>query len=82
MMLQDKLNQMQLQFELKLPPATKAVMHLATDDLMRSGIMDRVLKVGDRAPEFILNDQIGNGVNFRDLIDKGPLVISFYRGSW
>jgi hypothetical protein len=80
--LQDKLDNMRKQFESSAPPEALAVMHRATDDLLHSGIMDGVLKVGDRAPEFALPDEHGNLVSSLELLRKGPLVVSFYRGVW
>jgi peroxiredoxin len=57
-------------------------MHHATNELLASGIAGRALKVGDRAPEFTLNDATGHPVSSRDLLTQGPLVVSFYRGIW
>ncbi len=82
MSLQAKLDNMKERFESKLPPESLAVMHRATDDLLASGIMDAVLKPGDPAPDFSLSDQSGAQVSTSELLSKGPLVISFYRGVW
>ncbi len=82
MRLQNKLDEMRTQFEANAPPEALAVMHRATEDLNRSGIMDRVLAKGDTAPEFTLPDQNGNLIKASDLLAKGPLVVSFYRGLW
>ena len=80
--LQDRLDHMREQFESSAPPEALAVMHRATDDLLHSGIMDRVLKVGDRAPEFTLPNEQGKLVSPLELLSNGPLVLSFYRGVW
>lgn len=37
-----------------------------------------MLKVGDRAPEFVLQDNNGNDVSLSDLLQKGPLILYFY----
>lgn len=65
-----------------IPPPVEALMKLATDALRASGILGRALKVGDKAPEFFLPDPAGTIVSSRTLLEKGPLVISFYRGRW
>ena len=54
MALQDKLNEHKANFEKNAPPEALEVMHRATVDLRNSGILDRALKVGDKAPEFEL----------------------------
>lgn len=82
MSLQSRLDNMREQFESKLPAQTLAIMHGATDDLLVSGIMDGVLKAGDRAPDFSLADQDGKPVRASALMPEGPLVVSFYRGIW
>ena len=82
MSLQDKLTAMKDKFESKLATDTLAIMHRATSDLARSGIMDHILKVGMSAPQFMLPDQEDRLVNSAELLTKGPLVINFYRGVW
>jgi len=57
-------------------------MHRATDELIASGAGERALKAGDRAPEFALKDANGREVASRELLAKGPLVVTFYRGVW
>jgi peroxiredoxin len=54
----------------------------ATEELRASGIVERALKVGDKAPEFALPNPAGTIISSRTLLEKGPLVISFYRGRW
>jgi len=46
------------------------------DSVLRTG------QAGDRAPEFILKDANGREVSSRELLAKGPLVVTFYRGVW
>jgi peroxiredoxin len=59
-----------------------ARMQRATDELIESGQAQRAKKAGDTAPEFTLLDPDGKPVASRELLAKGPLVISFYRGVW
>jgi peroxiredoxin len=40
------------------------------------------LKVGDKAPDFTGYDQTGKMVDSKKLLEKGPLVLFFYRGKW
>ena len=82
MSLQEKLDQMKKDFESSAPAEVVAVMHKETQVLIESGITGNVLKKGEMFPEFSLKDQKGEMVSSRDLIEKGPLVVSFYRGVW
>jgi peroxiredoxin len=58
------------------------LMHRATAELIASGAAERALKAGDRAPEFTLKDADGRDMSSRELLAKGPLVVTFYRGIW
>ena len=82
MTLQERLDARRSAFEKKAPREALDIMHRATDDLRKSGIMDRFLKIGDTAPDFELKNEAGKTFRLKDLIANGPLVISFYRGKW
>jgi peroxiredoxin len=40
------------------------------------------LKVGDKAPDFTGYDQKGKQVELKKLLEKGPIILVFYRGIW
>ncbi len=87
MTLQNKLDAFKADFEAGKPPynvphSVIETMHKATAELKASGLADRAKKVGDKAPVFSLRDPEGNLVSSEDLLKKGPLVVSFYRGVW
>jgi hypothetical protein len=82
MKLQEKLDAYKAEFESKTPPDKLAIMHRATEDLRKSGILDGVIKVGDRMPEFVLPNVRGEKVSSAELLRRGPLVVTFYRGVW
>lgn len=64
------------------PPEIHPIMARATAELIASGKAGRALKAGDRAPLFTLNDPDGKPVSSADLLARGPLILSFYRGVW
>lgn len=87
MSLQAKLDAFKADFEAgkppyNVPPSVIEVMHRATAELIASGATEKALKAGDKAPLFTLDDPEGHPVSCTDLLAKGPLVISFYRGVW
>jgi len=47
-----------------------------------SGKADLALKAGDTAPTFTLKDPDGASVSSATLLERGPLIVSFYRGVW
>lgn len=87
MSLQDQLDAFRTNFQAGGPPWNvpdwiHEPMHRATAELIASGAADKALKVGDKAPAFTLDDPDGKPVSSAELLAKGPLVISFYRGVW
>jgi len=65
-----------------VPPATQEINDRVTEELKSSGIVERVLARGAKAPDFILPDSEGRPIDSRELLARGPLVISFFRGRW
>jgi hypothetical protein len=82
MALQNKLNEHKANFEKNAPPEALEVMHRATADLRNSGILDRALKVGDKAPEFELENTSGELIRSKDILSDRLMVLTFYRGKW
>ena len=71
MALEDTLRSIREASAKRIPADRAAVMHHATDELRAPGIMDRVIKVGNRQE-----------VRSSDLLARGPLVLTFFRGAW
>ena len=82
MKLQDKLNALKKGFEGEAPKAVVEIMHRASENLSNSGILERTVKVGEKAPNFSLRNVHGEAISLRALLSKGPLVLSVYRGGW
>ena len=87
MALQDRLDAFKADFvggKLAFKPTKERLeaMARATAELIESGQAQRAKKAGDIAPEFTLKDPEGNPVSSRELLARGPLVVSFYRGVW
>lgn len=64
------------------PPEVIATLLQITEDLVQSGLAEKAIKIGEPLPEFTLPDERGNLINSTELLAKGPLAISFYRGVW
>jgi hypothetical protein len=82
MSLEDKLAAMRAAAASRIPPDRQAIMHRATEELRSSGILGRITPVGSRAPAFELANHDGRRVSSDELLAGGPLVLSFFRGSW
>ncbi len=81
-MLEEKLATIREGAGKRIPTDKRAIMHRATADLRSSGIMDRVIKVGDPLPPFALKNAQGQEVRSDALLARGPLVLTVFRGRW
>jgi hypothetical protein len=66
----------------KIPEEIHMKMGAATKAIKESDIMDGVIKVGDKLPSFNLPNSKGVMVSSDDLLAKGNLVVTIYRGHW
>jgi hypothetical protein len=82
MALQAKLDAMREMAKTRIPPEARAVMERSIEDLRASGIMNRIARVGQAAPDFTLPNADGRSVSLTGLRARGPVVLSFYRGRW
>jgi peroxiredoxin len=64
------------------PPDRMRAYEQGIEDVRKSGVLDRALKVGDRAPNFELPDAKGKTIRLSDLRTQGPVVLTWYRGGW
>jgi len=65
-----------------VPAEVQAIHARAVAELTQSGIVEKTLQPGDKAPEFQLSDHNGKPVRSSEVLAKGPLVICFFRGRW
>lgn len=80
--LQDQLTALREGAKDRIPAPALEVMHRATRELVASGRAEEALGVGERLPRFELPDSEGETVSSQALLDRGPLVVTFYRGVW
>jgi len=81
--LQDKLDLITQNTRRLVQAERLAVSEEAVSDLFATGIEQRVLRVGDLAPAFLLDDvRTGKPVYSADLLALGPVVVKFFRGRW
>ncbi len=64
------------------PPEVAAVMQRSKDDLKASGLAEKAPQAGEKAPNIILPNIYGDTVDTGKILEKGPLVLHFYRGGW
>jgi hypothetical protein len=82
MTLKAKLDQIKAGAAQKIPPEVFKKMGAATNELRDSGIMDGVVKVGSKFPPFALSNQSGVQIRSEDLLARGAVVLTVFRGHW
>lgn len=82
MQLQDELDAVRDKCYESTPQHIWRVRQEAIDDLISTGIAERAVHAGDRAPRFRLRDSNGKVILTQDLLNSGPVLIIFYRGGW
>lgn len=80
--LQDQLDEITANTRTLVQSERLAISERAVEDLFATGIEQRILPVGARAPEFTLSDASGRKVHSSDLLALGPVILNFFRGRW
>ncbi|KAE9375158.1 AhpC-TSA-domain-containing protein [Stipitochalara longipes BDJ] len=69
-------------FQNNAPVQVKQTINGVNSDFEAAFQNQSTIKVGDKLPSFALSNALGKEVTSDELLKKGPLLISFYRGSW
>ena len=82
MSLKAQIDAFNVQKKANLPADVLALMNTTNEELIAQHIRNNALQVGDKIENFILPNHLGKNIELADLLDKGPVVVSFYRGAW
>ena len=82
MSLAEKLDAIRESGAKRVPAEKRAVMGAATQALRDSGIAGGFIKVGDPLPEFALDNARGHVLRSTDLLNRGAVVLTVFRGHW
>lgn len=66
----------------KIPQDKREIMLGSIEKLKAEQLAKKALQVGDTMVNFTLPNSNGVGVTLADLLKKGKVIISFYRGGW
>lgn len=69
-------------FMTSLPSNQQEIVVAAFRELLSSTIADKAPGTGDKAPDFSLPHVRGHRLSLSEALGSGPVVLSFYRGSW
>lgn len=81
-MIKEKLSNQKKGFERAADPSVVRAFNEFQDELETSRKAKDYLQEGDLFPDFKLVNAVGDEVSLSNKLLNGPLVISFYRGTW
>lgn len=81
-LLKSALEEKKRNFELKATDEKKRAYQEGLESVEKSGIVSAAKQVGDTAPDFTLNNALGQPVALSDYLKKGKVVLTWYRGGW
>ncbi|MBH0029727.1 peroxiredoxin-like family protein [Pseudoalteromonas sp. SWYJZ98] len=82
MSLKAQIDAYNVQKDAKLPADVLALMNTTNEELIAQHIRDNALQIGKKVENFSLANHNGENIELADLLKKGPVIISFYRGGW
>jgi len=82
MSLKAQIDAYNVQKDAKLPADVLALMNTTNEELIAQHIKDNALQIGQKVENFNLANHNGENIELADLLKKGPVIISFYRGGW
>ncbi|MGY0391525.1 redoxin domain-containing protein [Bizionia sp. KMM 8389] len=80
--LKSQLDAKKANFEVKADAHKKEVYAAGFESVSNSGVLDQAKKVNEQAPNFSLKNATGNTVSLAEYLEKGPVVLTWYRGGW
>jgi peroxiredoxin len=82
MTLAQEIEKFQQRMSGKIPEDVQHLFMWKTVELTKTGIEKKALHSGAHIPSFSLPNPFGKVISSKNLLERSPLVISFYRGSW
>jgi len=69
-------------FELKADSVKKQIYREGLESVVKSGILEKAMNVGDVAPNFKLNNALNEPIELYQYLKKGKVILTWYRGGW
>jgi 3-deoxy-D-manno-octulosonate 8-phosphate phosphatase KdsC-like HAD superfamily phosphatase len=80
--LKDRINDLKLNSVARIPKDFRLIMQSCTEDLSKSGILERTVQKGDTFPDARLMNSQGLPVTPTSYLCREYTVVTFYRGIW
>lgn len=80
--LKSKLSAKKEAFDMKAPEEKKIAYEDGIKAVKESGVLDRAINKGNKAPDFKLKNANGDTIALYERLSSGPIVLTWYRGGW
>ncbi|MDX1920781.1 MAG: peroxiredoxin-like family protein [Candidatus Caenarcaniphilales bacterium] len=80
--LQQKLDSKKEEGKAAMPKESQEKFAKAIQKQKNDGLEYKAFQVGDKVPDFTLKDKNGQETKLSEYTKKGPVVLTFYRGTW
>lgn len=78
----EKLEARKNSFSAKADPQKRADYEEGIELVRQSGVLEKAVNVGDKAPDFALPNATEKEIKLSNLLAQGPVVLIWYRGEW
>lgn len=80
--LQEVLDAKKSEFETRASAEKKKIYADGIEAVTESGVLGQAKNILDTAPDFQLPNAIGKNVQLQTYLNKGPVILTWYRGGW
>lgn len=64
------------------PGEAQQIMQAGIDELVNASILNNAFKTGQKIPQIVLPNAIGETINVNNILENNKVVLAFYRGGW
>ena len=80
--LQEVLSAKQAAWETNASAIQKEMAAESIEAIITTHFKEKAINVGDKVIDFRLKNAMGECTNLQDTLDKGPVILTWYRGGW
>ncbi|MEM6278213.1 MAG: peroxiredoxin-like family protein [Verrucomicrobiota bacterium] len=80
--LSEQIQQWNAEHASEFPEEVQRIFAAKTQEIIGSKLPDTCLSTGDDAPDFAVTNTAGESIRLREKLERGPAILSFYRGTW
>lgn len=80
--LRDRIEAWSAEYAADFPSEIQQLFADKTEEILKSDVLGESVREGQRSPDFTLPTTKGLAVSLNEQVRSGPVILSFYRGTW